>query len=361
MKGIRRELQLLAAIAVLVTVIGCATPFTPSIYDADGNPIQGSISSIETVTLGGVTQTITIRGVDETKPVLLHLHGGPGLPSSPWATWNDSYADLEDSFVLVHWDQRGAGKSYSKSLTADDMHVENFVRDTLELSDILRVRFNQDKIFLWGHSWGSGLGFETLRVSTEPYHAFFASAVRPNWNVSQTLGYELVLQLARDADDTEAVQSLTALQPFDPSNPDHRGVRGEYQSQYLVGNFHTPGLEAAWLDYAIEGDGPEYPPSTVRPTMAGLTFSRETIGAEIVGADYDHARDFPVSYIPVFFFAGRYDYETPGVLAEEYFEILEAPVKSFTWFENSAHDIQYDEPNRFYQEIIGIAEEVLNP
>ena len=31
------------------------------------------------------------------------------------------------------------------------------------------------------------------------------------------------------------------------------------------------------------------------------------------------------------------------------------------WFENSAHDVNYDEPDKFNQEIIRIAQEVLNP
>jgi pimeloyl-ACP methyl ester carboxylesterase len=363
MKGICRAIQLSAMIAVLVTIGACAKPdpYTPPIKDDDGNVVPGSISSIETVMLGGVAQTITIRGVDRTKPVLLHLHGGPGMPSSPWATWNGYYADLEADFVLVHWDQRGAGKSYSQDLTADDMHVMNFVSDTLQLTDVLRERFNQDQIFLWGHSWGSGLGFETLRLNSEPYHAFFASAVRPEWNASQMLGYEHVLQLARQAADTEAIEALTAIQPFDATNPEHLNVKGQIQSQYLVGNFHTDGLEQAWLDYATKGRSPEYPRSTVRNTMAGLAFSKETIGQEIIDSGYNHARDFPVSKIPVFFFAGRYDYVTPGELAEDYFEMLEAPAKSFIWFENSAHDVQYDEPDKFSQEIIRIAQEVLNP
>jgi pimeloyl-ACP methyl ester carboxylesterase len=80
--------------------------------EKNSNELPGSIAVIETITLGGVEQTVTIRGADTSKPVLLHLHGGPGMPSSPWATWNDYYADLEENFVLVHWDQRGAGKSF---------------------------------------------------------------------------------------------------------------------------------------------------------------------------------------------------------------------------------------------------------
>jgi pimeloyl-ACP methyl ester carboxylesterase len=308
----------LTTLAVLVAVSACATidAYTPSIKDADGNVIPGSINSIETVTLGGVAQIITIRG---------------------------------------------AGKSYSRDLTADDMHMMNFVSDTLQLTDMLRERFNQDKIFLWGHSWGSGLGFETLKANSEPYHAFFASAVRPEWNASQKLGYELVLQLARQAADTKAIDALTAIQPFDATNREHLDLTGRIQSQYLIGNFHTEGLETAWLDYAIKGRSPEYPRSTVRNTMAGNTFSQETIGVEIIGYGYNHVRDFPESKIPVFFFAGRYDYVTPGELAYDYFDALEAPVKRFIWFENSAHDIQYDESDKFSKEIIKIAQEVLNP
>ena len=95
--------------------------------------------------------------------------------------------------------------------------------------------------------------------------------------------------------------------------------------------------------------------------MRGMSFTAETLSMEIVSSQYDHARDFPVSDIPVYFLAGRYDYETPGVPAHADYQALEAPAKSFTWFENSAHKVNFDEPNRFNQEIIGIAEEVLNP
>jgi D-alanyl-D-alanine carboxypeptidase len=334
---------------------------TSPITDAAGNVIPGSIAAIETVTLGGAEQTVTIRGADTTKPVLLFLHGGPGMPSSPWATWNNFHADLEANFVFVHWDQRGAGKSYSEDLTTDDMHLDNFVTDTLELTDILRERFDKDKIFLWGHSWGSGLGFETLRVNSEPYHAFIATAVRPDWDSTTVMGYEKVLELARQANDTEAIQSLESIQPFDPFNLEHVGIRGQFLSRYLVGDFHTEGLEEEWLNYVINDMSPEYPSSYTNQVLAGQGFSRQTIGLEIITSGYDHARDFPVSTIPVYFIQGRYDYECPGELAEIYYNSLEAPVKRFTWFEYSAHDVYYDEPDKFNQEMIRIANEILNP
>ncbi len=347
-------------IVVIITIDGGPAEFTPPITDADGDVIPGSIAAIETVVLGGVEQTVTIRGANTTKPVLLFLHGGPGMPSSPWATWNNFHADLEANFVFVHWDQRGAGKSYSEDLTADEMHLDNFVNDTLELTDILRERFDQDKIFLWGHSWGSGLGFETLRVNSEPYYAFIASAVRPNWNSTQQMGYEKVLEMAHQANDTEAIQSLESIQPFDPTNPDHVGIRNQFLSQYLIGDFHTEGLEDSWLDYVTSGMSPEYPSAYIDQTVAGMDFSRQTILLEVMTSGYDLTTDFPVSTIPVCFIHGRYDYQCPGELAEEYYNSLVAPIKSFTWFENSAHEVYYDEPDEFNQEMIRIADVILN-
>ncbi len=333
--------------------------FTPPFTDTEGIEIPGSIAVIETVTLGGIEQTVTIRGLDITKPILLFLHGGPGMPSSPWATWNDFHVELEQHFIFVHWDQRGAGKSFSKDLTPEDVQLEDFVKDTLELTDILRERFDQDRIFLWGHSWGSGLGFETLRVNSEPYYAFIATGVRPDWNSTNQLGYEKVLKLARQANDTEGIQALESIQPFDPTNTDHVQLVGQNFSQYLVGDFHTEGLEDAWLDYVLKGESPEYPTTYIKQTLAGMDFSNNT-KLEIITSGYDHAKDFPVSTIPVHFIQGRYDYVCPGELAEEYYISLEAPAKSFTWFENSAHDVYYDEPDLFNQKVISIANEIMS-
>jgi hypothetical protein len=119
-KKMNKKWYLLAGLLVLVVVLVAHFVFgrqsaeaaTPPITDAAGNELPGSIAVIETVTLGGLEQTITIRGADTTNPVMLFLHGGPGMPSSPWASWNNIHADLEQNFVLVHWDQRGRLESF---------------------------------------------------------------------------------------------------------------------------------------------------------------------------------------------------------------------------------------------------------
>ena len=331
---------------------------TPPITDAEGKVIPGSIASLEEITLGGIQQWILIRGKDTSKPVLLWLHGGPGMAEMPWVGLFQT-SKLEANFVVVQWDQRGAGKSFSEDLTAEDMTAEKFVGDTLELTNILRERFNQEKIFLFGHSWGSALGFLTLMEDSSSYYAYIAAAERVDWNRSHTMGYEWVLEQAREDNNTEVIQVLESIQPFDPTNPEHIAGKAQFLELYRGGDLYTEGLWDKALAYAMGGMSPEYTSAEIENFVAGMTFSSQTMLAQAI--DYNLFRDFPVSSIPIHFFAGRHDHQTPGELAEEYYNFLEAPMKSFTWFENSGHSMIWDEVDKTTEELIRIANETLNP
>ena len=175
-----RSKRLKVTMAIAAVAVGAAIwaglfrtsppPPIPPVVDAQGNAVNGSQVSLEQVELGGVGQWILIRAQDPVKPVLLILHGGPGGAQLPWVDLFQPVA-LEENFTVVHWDQRGAGKPFHAELTMEDLQVGDFVADTLELTDLLRDRFDQDKIFLTGHSWGSALGFLTLMENSEPFHA----------------------------------------------------------------------------------------------------------------------------------------------------------------------------------------------
>jgi pimeloyl-ACP methyl ester carboxylesterase len=101
------------------------------------------------VQIGGIDQWVQFRDHDPAKPVLLYLHGGPGGTSVPaaaaWKPW-------EEHFTVVHWDQRGAGRTFAKnretgcgSLTIDRMvcdgiEVAEFCVQYLELPEDFEIR-----------------------------------------------------------------------------------------------------------------------------------------------------------------------------------------------------------------------------
>lgn len=87
-----------------------AFAFCWAFFPVATTPIAGqrAIASLETITLGGVEQSILIRAEDASNPIVLLLHGGPGLPLMPFRS---GFAALEKDFVVVYWDQYGSGKS----------------------------------------------------------------------------------------------------------------------------------------------------------------------------------------------------------------------------------------------------------
>ena len=141
--------------------------FTPGHTTA----IQGpdGIASLERVRIGNVDQYILIRGNSTSHPVLLFLHGGPGMPAMYLA--HAFQAGLEKEFVVVQWDRRGSGKSYREDIS-NTLTSEQLVADTVELTNLLRARFHQNKIYLVAHSWGTYLGILVVARHPELYRAY---------------------------------------------------------------------------------------------------------------------------------------------------------------------------------------------
>ena len=166
-------LAALVAISILAVVLSQQFATTPPITGADGAPIPGSIAELAPVELNGRRQWITIRGHDQDKPVLLFLAGGPG--GSQLAATRKRLGELEKDFIVVNWDQPGAGKSYGaadfRSLTP-----QQYIDDGQALTLYLRERFGEEKIYLLGESWGSLLGIWMVQQSPDQYHAFAGAA-----------------------------------------------------------------------------------------------------------------------------------------------------------------------------------------
>jgi pimeloyl-ACP methyl ester carboxylesterase len=93
----------IATLVLLVTALGC------------GSMQHGPIQEATFVRIGGIDQWVTIRGADRRNPVLLILHGGPGDAQS---ALRNTYGIYERLFIVVQWDQPGAGQTYGKNPTA---------------------------------------------------------------------------------------------------------------------------------------------------------------------------------------------------------------------------------------------------
>jgi len=150
---------------------------------------------MEKIRLGGIDQWISIRGSNKRKPLLLFLHGGPGAPVTPLA--HKFCPELANLFVVVNWEQRGAGKSFSRKIPVESMTVKQFVSDTAELSKMLLKRFDRKKLFLLGASWGSFLGVSTILKHPDLYYAYIGIGQVVYQTEGEKISYDFVMRKAK--------------------------------------------------------------------------------------------------------------------------------------------------------------------
>ncbi|MFX0066974.1 MAG: alpha/beta fold hydrolase [Candidatus Hermodarchaeota archaeon] len=161
------------------------------------------ISSLEEITLGGTKQWIFIRGVDQKNPILIFLHGGPGEPVMGMSSSRNLDAELIKHFTVVHWDQRGAGKSYNSDIPISSMTFDRLVEDCNELIDYLRNRFHSQKVFIVAHSGGTSLGIKAAYKYPEKIHAYVGVAQVINDYEQQKISYDFVVAEAEKSGDTK--------------------------------------------------------------------------------------------------------------------------------------------------------------
>lgn len=318
---------------------------TPPIVDATGAVVPGSVASLERMQLGGVPQSVLIRGRSTKNPVLLFLHGGPGMPAMYLAhAWQ---RPLEDDFTVVQWDRRGVGKSYFGPIPPHYLTVRRLLDDTYELANILRGRFAQDRIFLVGHSWGTYLGMLAVRERPDLFRAYVGVGQMAGPGHGDTAAARVQEAFIR----REAARRGV---PEAARDLDARG--GSAVEKWLFrfgGEVHD--ATSWWPLLRLGLAAPEYTLGDVLRIPKGLQLYARAmtydVPADTLGVDVTAVR------VPVYFLEGRWDETTPSELAERYVRRLGAPKKGFFWFERSAHFPFLEEPERFAEVMRRIAAE----
>jgi pimeloyl-ACP methyl ester carboxylesterase len=306
---------------------------------------SSGVDSVERVVLGGVEQTILIQAVDTKKPVLLFVHGGPCMPIPGVVSRGQDYAvststkELVKHFVVVFWDQRGAGKSFNKDLSAETLRVEQFIQDCSELIDILKNRFQREKVYLAAHSWGTIIGLSIASRYPEKLHGYVGISQILNWTNNDTLCYDWLKHKAEKANDQSTLKKLEEIgrPPFMKVKQwtDFRRPLIKYKSMiYSTETVKHPGISGAFKIFLNSSD---YTLKDIFHTFYSsynLTYTQELI-EDFAKINLEALTRIEV---PIAFLHGKQDFHVDGRPVEEFFQKLEAPQgKEMVWFENSSH------------------------
>jgi pimeloyl-ACP methyl ester carboxylesterase len=329
------------------------TASTPPIVDENGNIPQNSIAELKRVELNGRKQWISIRGWDKAAPVLLFLAGGPG--GTQMAAVRQELAELEKHFIVVNWDQPGSGKSYYTE-KIKDITVQTYIQDGYALTEYLKERFLQEKIYLLGESWGSALGIFLIDMYPDSYHGFIGTGQMVDFAETERMDYAKALEIAKSKGDTELIERLIANgePPYYGKDVTWRSaVYLNYLSAYMAGNpeIHNPNYNT-FRDIGSS----EYGLLDKINFFRGIVNTYNHVYQQLYSIDL--RKNYTKLDVPVYFFLGRHDVNAPTVLAVEYMQILKAPDKGIVWFEHSGHSPWINERDKFVKEVLSCFMEI---
>ena len=300
-----------------------------------------AIDYSEFITVNGDRQNIRVRSQSADLPVLLFLHGGPGVCDRNWVMKYQS--DLSEVCTMVCWDQRASGKSCTKASLNGGITVEMMIEDACAVVDELCRRFGKEKIYIVGHSWGSILGVMLTKRIPEKIAYYIGMGQFVEGAENERLSYEFCLNEARRVGDDKVVAKLEKGAPVNGMYPDKDAMmlQRDCLTKYGGAEYHCrEGIVKSLLIPLIKSD--EYSlPELVKYARGALTLPDKLWGEVIANNFFETASKLDV---PVRITQGRHDYNTPSEIVSRWIDMLDAPAKEIVWFEESAHSPIKEEP-----------------
>jgi pimeloyl-ACP methyl ester carboxylesterase len=315
-------------------VVGCAA------FDRRTVDSTRRIARSERVELGGWPQAIRIQGDDRSNPVLLFVHGGPGLPEMPIAQLN---SDLERDFTIVQWDQRGAGKSYRHGIPRESMRLEQFVNDTIELTSYLQRTLGKRRIYLVGFSWGTLVAALAAEREPQRFIAYVGISQIVNIPEAELVLYRDALAAAEARHLEKGIRQLRDIGPPAWATARKKTTVARWWKRLRPKVSHKiTGARYA----ALALTSAAYTPVDLVRLVEGAAFSSASLRDEIRAADLRKlVRRFKV---PVYFLMGRHDTVVSSEMLVRYFATLDAPRgKKIIWFDDADHAPHLEMPERY--------------
>lgn len=294
----------------------------------------------EYVLINGIHQYLFHSGTTDENPVLLFLHGGPGSAASLFAhAFQDKWEEL---FTVIHWDQRGTGKTLTKN-PENYPTLDVLLQDVLEIVHYLKSRYHKQKLVLLGHSWGSVLGSLFIKDHPEEVAYYIGVGQVINKRASERLSYTKVKEVIVQANDQSDLNKLEALGDYPGEQLDTQWVKKSLQLRKLQGKYHlTMKSHVSPLKTLLTS--PLFHFSDLSALIKGNKANKELVA--FLG-NFD-LNAYPAEYnVPLYYIVGEQDWQTPVALTQDYVQRITAPEKKIFIIPNAGHMPMVDQPTLF--------------
>ena len=274
----------------------------------------------------------------------MFLGGGPGLPE--YLLEQEYPTGLEEEFVVCYLEYRGTSLSYDAKMDVATMTTEQYIEDVVAVSNYLRERFGKEKIYVMGHSFGSYIGLKTVHLYPELYHAFIAMSQLCNQRESEYLAYDYMLEQYKKAGNERMVKKFEKypIRESDEAYEAYFATSLRDTAMHELGVGTTRDMNSVINIFFLSLKCKVYSPIERINIWRGKAFEQKN--SQIKAKYFNAFEEIKEIEVPIYFFAGKYDYTCCYSLQKEYYEQIQAPIKEFYTFENSAHSPLFEEPEK---------------
>jgi len=295
------------------------------------------------IVLNGSRQWVSLRGASASPP-LVFLHGGPG--GSEFAQRRRYLGDLERDWLVVDWDQPGAGRSYRGDETEATLTVESLVADGTALVELMAARHGRPVVVV-GHSFGTVLGARIAQRTPDSVAAYVGASQVVNWALQEERSYDWALAEARRTGHTKAESALGGLGR--PTGGQYAGGITAVETQRrwlgtLGGLAVDPKFVGLWALSMLTSGG--YPLGAKLHYLKAMNTSMNLLWPTLCET-VDLRRDLTSLPVPVHLFAGARDRITDLAQIQEWFDLLNCPSKQLQILKDAAHLNLYEQPAHF--------------
>jgi len=301
------------------------------------------INHLLKVKINDSEQWILVRGKNADNPLIIHVQAGPGLPMIPEAASLEKMLQFENSYLVAYWDQRACGKSYSRNIDAKTINLSQLTDDVLECTKYLLKRYNKDKAILIGYSIGATLGLMAAAQDSSLFTGLFLVGI--DIDIPTANKYALEFIISKSGNNKKQLKQANELGKAPITNAKLFQQRAKLITNLggikARSNYNQLLLSTIWNMITSRA----YRIIDIPKTVQGMEFCQNALLPEMNNLNlFDKIKSIDV---PVHFIQGKLDGIAPYQTAAAFYEYLQADVKTFTGFENSAHMPHYDEPEKF--------------
>lgn len=201
-------------------------------------------------------------------------------------------------------------------------------------------------------SYGSVIGLQFAQRYPDDYYAYIGVSqlinTQENWDVSM----QWIKEQAQSRNDTAALRPIELIEQRDPSvcKTEQECFMSKYQllAKYNGTIFKEEIAEEIAKAESYYDDYKDY------NWFEAFNYTSSRLEGKQFYTDLSSIKSLD---IPIYFMAGRHDWNLPGIITEKYFHALKAPEKEFIWFEKSGHEPPEEEPEIFNETIVKIVKE----